>query len=163
MTIFKQRDMNASRKTGEVEVHERNRSRPVGTTKVGRNDPCPCGSGKKFKQCCQAKDAGAGSPAAPAFGSSPSIDLKQRLRALSLAAKEQAGAGQWANAIVTYGQIAELDPMNAQALRPRGGMAQQRAASRGGGKLPASRGPAARLKRAATPADRPPPGGGALA
>lgn len=23
--------------------------RPI---KVGRNDPCPCGSGKKFKQCC---------------------------------------------------------------------------------------------------------------
>ncbi len=22
--------------------------------KVGRNDPCPCGSGKKFKQCCAA-------------------------------------------------------------------------------------------------------------
>jgi uncharacterized protein len=22
--------------------------------KVGRNDPCPCGSGKKFKQCCGA-------------------------------------------------------------------------------------------------------------
>ncbi|MEM1282151.1 MAG: SEC-C metal-binding domain-containing protein [Chlamydiota bacterium] len=21
--------------------------------KVGRNDPCPCGSGKKYKQCCQ--------------------------------------------------------------------------------------------------------------
>jgi preprotein translocase subunit SecA len=21
------------------------------TQKVGRNDPCPCGSGKKFKQC----------------------------------------------------------------------------------------------------------------
>jgi uncharacterized protein len=21
--------------------------------KVGRNDPCPCGSGKKFKQCCR--------------------------------------------------------------------------------------------------------------
>ncbi|MHB8418779.1 MAG: PBPRA1643 family SWIM/SEC-C metal-binding motif protein [Myxococcales bacterium] len=20
--------------------------------KVGRNDPCPCGSGKKFKRCC---------------------------------------------------------------------------------------------------------------
>lgn len=26
-------------------VHNENR-------KVGRNDPCPCGSGKKFKQCC---------------------------------------------------------------------------------------------------------------
>ncbi len=23
--------------------------------KVGRNDPCPCGSGKKFKQCCLRK------------------------------------------------------------------------------------------------------------
>jgi uncharacterized protein len=22
--------------------------------KVGRNDPCPCGSGKKYKQCCGA-------------------------------------------------------------------------------------------------------------
>ncbi|MGI9178782.1 MAG: SEC-C metal-binding domain-containing protein [Pirellulales bacterium] len=20
--------------------------------KVGRNDPCPCGSGRKFKNCC---------------------------------------------------------------------------------------------------------------
>ena len=23
--------------------------------KVGRNDPCPCGSGRKFKQCCMGK------------------------------------------------------------------------------------------------------------
>jgi len=22
---------------------------------VGRNDPCPCGSGKKFKKCCLGK------------------------------------------------------------------------------------------------------------
>jgi len=22
-------------------------------SKTGRNDPCPCGSGRKFKQCCQ--------------------------------------------------------------------------------------------------------------
>jgi preprotein translocase subunit SecA len=26
--------------------------------KVGRNDPCPCGSGKKHKKCCGAKTAG---------------------------------------------------------------------------------------------------------
>ena len=26
-------------------IHNENR-------KVGRNDPCPCGSGKKYKQCC---------------------------------------------------------------------------------------------------------------
>ena len=24
-----------------------------GTTPIGRNDPCPCGSGKKFKKCCE--------------------------------------------------------------------------------------------------------------
>jgi hypothetical protein len=24
--------------------------------KVGRNDPCPCGSGKKYKKCCYSKD-----------------------------------------------------------------------------------------------------------
>ncbi|NCN27328.1 YchJ family protein [bacterium] len=28
------------------EVHKRDEP------KVGRNDPCPCGSGKKFKKCC---------------------------------------------------------------------------------------------------------------
>jgi hypothetical protein len=22
---------------------------------TGRNEPCPCGSGKKFKQCCEGK------------------------------------------------------------------------------------------------------------
>lgn len=25
---------------------------PVETIKVGRNDPCPCGSGRKYKKCC---------------------------------------------------------------------------------------------------------------
>jgi len=25
---------------------------PVIGSKVGRNEPCPCGSGKKFKKCC---------------------------------------------------------------------------------------------------------------
>jgi uncharacterized protein YecA (UPF0149 family) len=24
----------------------------ITVTKVGRNDPCPCGSGKKYKRCC---------------------------------------------------------------------------------------------------------------
>lgn len=25
-------------------------------TKIGRNDPCPCGSGKKYKKCCMARE-----------------------------------------------------------------------------------------------------------
>ena len=31
---------------GKVETFRRE------TPKIGRNDPCPCGSGKKFKRCC---------------------------------------------------------------------------------------------------------------
>ena len=30
---------------------------PKRSTKVGRNDPCPCGSGKKYKNCCGANPA----------------------------------------------------------------------------------------------------------
>ena len=30
-------------------------SLPTETTKVGRNDPCPCGSGRKYKKCCAGK------------------------------------------------------------------------------------------------------------
>ncbi len=31
---------------------EKVKSTPKKVTKIGRNDPCPCGSGKKYKQCC---------------------------------------------------------------------------------------------------------------
>jgi preprotein translocase subunit SecA len=33
---------------GEGVAHTVRRAAP----KVGRNDPCPCGSGKKYKKCC---------------------------------------------------------------------------------------------------------------
>jgi len=26
--------------------------KPLTVTKIGRNDPCPCGSGLKYKKCC---------------------------------------------------------------------------------------------------------------
>ena len=28
------------------------KKKPIKKNKIGRNDPCPCGSGKKYKQCC---------------------------------------------------------------------------------------------------------------
>ena len=40
---------------------EDTKKRPVvkkAAEKVGRNDPCPCGSGKKYKKCCGANAAG---------------------------------------------------------------------------------------------------------
>jgi preprotein translocase subunit SecA len=36
---------------GRVGVSGKQRPR-VGGRKIGRNDPCPCGSGKKYKHCC---------------------------------------------------------------------------------------------------------------
>jgi uncharacterized protein len=39
------RDYNASR--DELALDH-----PVRSQRVGRNDPCPCGSGKKYKRCC---------------------------------------------------------------------------------------------------------------
>jgi uncharacterized protein len=32
--------------------YDPNRPKPAVHGKVGRNDPCPCGSGKKYKKCC---------------------------------------------------------------------------------------------------------------
>ncbi len=42
----------AAKSGKEDETHKREPVRK--TQKVGRNDPCPCGSGKKYKQCCGA-------------------------------------------------------------------------------------------------------------
>ncbi|HHU75521.1 MAG TPA: preprotein translocase subunit SecA [Firmicutes bacterium] len=33
---------------------ERVKQKPITVKKIGRNDPCPCGSGKKYKKCCGA-------------------------------------------------------------------------------------------------------------
>jgi preprotein translocase subunit SecA len=33
--------------SSQSKIHE-----PVRVKKIGRNDPCPCGSGKKYKKCC---------------------------------------------------------------------------------------------------------------
>jgi len=35
-----------------LEMEHGSRSEPVRVVKVGRNEPCPCGSGKKYKKCC---------------------------------------------------------------------------------------------------------------
>lgn len=35
-------------------------ARKASAPKVGPNDPCPCGSGKKYKKCCKLRDAAAG-------------------------------------------------------------------------------------------------------
>ncbi len=43
--IYSQEERDIMRK-------EYNKSKMAVSTKVGRNDKCPCGSGKKYKKCC---------------------------------------------------------------------------------------------------------------
>ncbi len=55
--------------TAALRVHEAaTRASPRSRARAGRNDPCPCGSGRKFKKCCQGKpseDAAEASPGLP--------------------------------------------------------------------------------------------------
>ena len=37
----------------------------ISTAKVGRNDPCPCGSGRKFKKCCIDRTTGSATRLSP--------------------------------------------------------------------------------------------------
>jgi preprotein translocase subunit SecA len=39
-------------KRRDIQFSYRDSKTVVNKNKVGRNDPCPCGSGKKYKKCC---------------------------------------------------------------------------------------------------------------
>ena len=79
---------------------------------IGRNDLCPCGSGRKYKRCCQAKDARVEMPAAAKRAPSAS---RHRLAALTAAAKAHYDVQRWAEAIPLFLEIVALDPKNAAA------------------------------------------------
>ena len=42
--------------TGTSGADKTVKKQPVKKVKIGANDPCPCGSGKKYKHCCRDKD-----------------------------------------------------------------------------------------------------------
>jgi uncharacterized protein len=49
---FKQDRLEQARTAAEGQFSAGNRPYERAVPKVGRNDPCPCGSGKKYKRCC---------------------------------------------------------------------------------------------------------------
>ncbi|QLQ02321.1 MAG: tetratricopeptide repeat protein [Thiobacillus sp.] len=83
--------------------------------KIARNDPCPCGSGKKYKQCCLLT---AGQPASPA---SAAMDLANALQRAS----EHYQAGQLREADAVCQQILQLSPNHPDALHMQGMIAYQ--------------------------------------
>ncbi len=59
------------------------------TQRIGRNDPCPCGSGKKFKHCCLGKE---NSTASNHGAASMSEALRQVLGSRQFSSMEEAQA-----------------------------------------------------------------------
>ncbi len=62
--------------------------------KVGRNDPCPCGSGKKYKKCCLARDEAAPQPAVgtPVAAEMALSDMMRDIRDQKFSSKEELDA-----------------------------------------------------------------------
>lgn len=81
-----------------------------------RNDPCPCGSGKKYKQCCLKQDEAAASSARAENVSIP--------KAIQMAL-EHHQAGRFAEAEGVYRQILQVQPEQADALHLLGMLMQQ--------------------------------------
>lgn len=77
------------------------------TKKIGRNDLCPCGSGKKFKQCCQPVSQNAHQPIKPSI---------QQITAALRAALLQQHAGHSSRAEVICQQVLQVAPNNPDAL-----------------------------------------------
>ena len=53
-TIPAWKDILSEEKRNEI-TREYRESNMAHSDKIGRNDPCPCGSGKKYKNCCGKK------------------------------------------------------------------------------------------------------------
>ena len=87
---------------------------------LGRNDSCPCGSGKKYKQCCLQRERASGS-AGPSAAPSNRLPTQQ---AIGIALQHhQAGGLQQAEAV--YRKILQADPDHPDALHFLGMLAHQ--------------------------------------
>jgi preprotein translocase subunit SecA len=48
----KQREIEQKQRESQMSLNHSEEETTYGEKKVARNEPCPCGSGKKYKQCC---------------------------------------------------------------------------------------------------------------
>src|SRR5438105_351949 len=81
--------------------------------KAGRNDACPCGSGKKYKNCCLEKSA-----AAPATIAETTPEHKSAM--LMNAANSLRQQGQFADALALFERAIALTPNEGTLFFNRG-------------------------------------------
>ncbi|MFZ0500610.1 MAG: SEC-C metal-binding domain-containing protein [Steroidobacteraceae bacterium] len=77
--------------------------------KPGRNDPCPCGSGQKYKRCCLTKDQEAESTALKAAAEARAAEAAQDGREFYGADDEQDELTRDSNAITDLVHEGRLD------------------------------------------------------
>ncbi|HTJ53876.1 MAG TPA: tetratricopeptide repeat protein [Nitrosospira sp.] len=87
--------------------------------KISRNAPCPCGSGKKYKHCCQKNEQSL--TASPQAANSPTPSISQYLQA----GMEHHQAGHLPQAEAIYQRILQIDPNHPGALHFLGLIAKQ--------------------------------------
>lgn len=91
-----------------------------GSRAPGRNEPCPCGSGKRYKQCCGSLGADR-SPASPVQREPGNAEA-----GLLQAAMARHQAGRLDDAEALYRQTLQANPANAVAQQYLGVLAMQR-------------------------------------
>ena len=87
----------------------------------GRNAPCPCGSGKKYKRCHGAASTSAVSPLASDYASAP-LSRASRSQALLDAAQRRLDAGDAAGAEAAYRELLEQEPGHVEASTALGSL-----------------------------------------
>jgi hypothetical protein len=87
-TTAAHRDFDSRSRTIIVEAHNRGPAENTPSPKTGRNEPCPCGSGKKYKRC-----HGAPPPTQPVY-EAPEETLRQREIAREFQRRKQQGLGR---------------------------------------------------------------------
>lgn len=85
-------------------------------TAPGRNQPCPCGSGKKFKHCCIDGPRAIGAPKAFPTAVSAINNQRPNLHEAMSCATAHHQAGRLRKAATIYQEILEMAPNHADAL-----------------------------------------------
>src|SRR6266545_1456578 len=83
--------------------------------KTGRNDPCHCGSGKKYKRCCLEKDEAAASALAQAEAGAARSRRETLLDAIEAQLDPYDGLDEASNAVVDLVHAGKLDEAEAAA------------------------------------------------
>lgn len=96
--------------------HRHDRQLPMTAQKLRRNDPCSCGSGKKYKQCCHGRGTGSNGGSMSSLMPVAESSTADAVAALLIQALAVHQGGDHENAASQYHAILRLTPDHPDAL-----------------------------------------------